>query len=553
MLAHAIDLYNKGDYERSIAILQARLVIAEKEKDKKTMAVIYNNFGNNYNYLGKQAEALRCYQTSITLAEQINDKRSIARTTKNIGSMYADTKDFSKAIVKYNEAEKLATAINDTPTLADIANNKGVMYEQQQKDYPHALEQYSKALQLYLAMGQEDRIAILYNNLGIVYKFLKDHDRSIDCYRRSLAISEKLGDKFMIAANLVNMGNVYEMKGETDKAIPLIEKAIGIAKEIGSPELEMEAIESLASNYARKGDHKKGYELYKVYTSMHDSLASIERSGQLAEIQTKYETEKKEKQIAQLERTRYKMLAVIGIMVLLIIVAYLLYNRQQIRQAQLKEQAVRNAEFNERMRIAKDMHDDLGSGLSKISLTAGLAARKVGDTTVLHDVRQISAISKDLVDNMHDLIWVLNPENTTLDNLVSRMREYCADYLDGMGLEPVLIFPSVCPPTRISHEAQRNLFFTVKEAINNVVKHAGATSIHITVVIDEQALHITIADNGKGIDLGRTKNSGAGLRNMKQRIESIGGTYVLDTQASKGTTISVSVSLDKLHAARRGL
>ena len=266
-------------------------------------------------------------------------------------------------------------------------------------------------------------------------------------------------------------------------------------------------------------------------------------------MQTKYETEKKEKQIIGLEKTRYQMLAVIGILFLVMVIAFLLYNRQQALQKQRREKAIAEAEYNERMRIAKDVHDDLGSGLSKISLTANVAEQKaLNNGNTAPDIRHIASMSKDLVDNMRDLIWVLNPENTTLDNLVTRMREYCADYLEGMGIEAILTFPDHVPEMRISRETQRNIFLTIKEAINNCVKHAGGTKINVVVTLYHDSLNMVIKDDGKGFDIKSIKGRGNGLRNMKQRIESIGGKFTIEPAPEKGTTIQITVPTNKLQS-----
>ncbi len=549
LLQKGIDLYQQGEFEQSIAVLQSRLKTAIEQNDKNTRKVIYNNLGNDYCNIGKSVEALKAYQDAISIAEEQKDRKSIAKCTKNIGALYAETKDFAKALQKYDEAEKIAASINDTFILADCANNKGVVFEQQKK-YGEAIKSYTTALALYQQLKMEDRIAILYNNIGIVYKYLKDYDKSIEFYQQSLGISEKTGDKFMIAANLINIGNVYEMKGDYKKAIELNERGLKTGLEIDSKDLIINAYESLANDYAKSGDYQKGFDLYKTYTSVKDSFISIERSRQLADMQTKYETEKKEKQIIKLEKTRYQMLAIIGIMVLASVIAFLLYNRQQVLQKQKREQAIAEAEYNERMRIAKDVHDDLGSGLSKISLTANVAEQKAlnnGNTAA--DIRQIASMSKDLVDNMRDLIWVLNPENTTLDNLVARLREYCADYIEGTGIVPVLLFPENVPGINISRQTQRNIFSTVKEAINNVVKHSSAHKILIQLKLNEQGLNMTIEDNGKGMGTRLANSGGNGLRNMKQRVESIGGKFSVENGPVQGTILQITVPTNKLRSA----
>lgn len=223
-----------------------------------------------------------------------------------------------------------------------------------------------------------------------------------------------------------------------------------------------------------------------------------------------------------------------------------LYVKQKVR-ARTIELEKQQMLYDERLRISKDVHDDLGAGLSKISLMAELAKQKTAHAGLEGDIQHISATSKELVDNMRDLIWVLNPENTTLEQLTARLREYCADYLEQMPLQVTLDFPAVVPVMRIAREAQRNIFLTAKEAINNCVKHAGATKLNVTLAIEHEHLHLIMHDDGHGFDVNAPGNRGNGLRNMRQRIEAIGGTFTI-TSAPGNTTVALIMPLAKLCA-----
>ena len=240
----------------------------------------------------------------------------------------------------------------------------------------------------------------------------------------------------------------------------------------------------------------------------------------------------------------FRML-VIACSISLIFLSARLYVKQKIR-SKTRELEKQQALYRERLRISKDVHDDLGSGLSKISLIAGMVqSRTHGDALLDNDIKQISNVSRELVDNMHDLIWVLNPENTTLEQLVSRLREYCADYLENMPIKVTLHFPDAVPTLRILSEGQRNIFLTTKEAINNCIKHAEASEISIVLTVNAGILKISVTDNGNGFDMAHLKGSGNGLRNMKQRIELIGGSFVITTLPG-GTTITMSIPFENL-------
>ncbi len=567
MMNLGVDLFNKGEYEKSAEILLHRLEVAKSAKDHKMMVILYSNLGNDYSSMGKAKEALEYYQKSLSLAEQIGDKRAIGKSYNNIGTLYSDMKDFPKALQNFADAERVAISIRDTATLADCANNKGLIFEQQKK-YDDALNEYKKAINDYVTLGQDDRIAILYNNLGIVYKYLKSYDTSIACYNTSLEYSRKIGSKFLIAANQVNIGNVYEMKGDYQHAIELNLQGLKTGEEIKSTELVIEVLDNLSREYALAGDYKQGYEIHKRYADSKDSFMTVERSKQLAEMQTKYETQKKETKIVALEKSRILMLSISGLLVLLLVIMLLLFSRQRAKQKQEREKAILEAERNERNRLAKDIHDDLGSGLSMISLIAHRAqttaadGKKLGNALATDqnkgnretltekiiednillgkDVVQIANVSRELIDNMRDMIWILKPESTRLDQLTARIREYCLDTLENLPIELDMELTENYPDLKITRQARRNIFLTFKEALNNCLKYAGATKISISLSLDkDKTLAMSISDNGAGFDPGNTRSGGNGLKNMRQRTENLGGKF--EISGSGGTTIRISI------------
>jgi two-component system NarL family sensor kinase len=554
-------LYRKADYHAAIAVLESRLLIAQQKNETTIKIVIYNSLGKAYSQLGKSIEALKYYQLAIKMAEVANDKQYIGKINKNIGALYEEQKNFNQALAYYDKAQDIALAIKDESLLADCYNNRGIVYEQQFK-YNDALIVYKKALAIYEKLNKTDRIALSLNNIGIVYKFLHKFPESLKYYGRSLQYSEKLGDKFFVAANFNNMGNVYALMHNYPKAIEFNAKGLKIAEEIKATNIVVEALGSLADDYAGLGDLKKAYQFKNKYIAANDEYINLERSKQLAEMQTVYETDKKERQIItlkldkqiaslnmarqdlSLQKKNYQIFAITAIALCLASFGYFYNYRQRVKQQLDKERAITETENQERTRIAKDVHDDMGAGLSKIILMAGMVENRMNaDGTSIKEISTITQISKELVDNMRDLIWVLNPENATLDNLASRIREHCTDYLDGLTVKTEFDIQDDIPVIKISQQAQRNIFMTIKEALNNCIKHADCDKISISLSYKDGLLSINITDSGKGFDMGELKRSGNGLRNMQQRIQSVGGSFNISSILGKGTTIQTNILL----------
>ncbi len=556
-------LYRAANYKGSIAVLDNRLIKANSKNEKLLQITLYNSLGKAYSQLGKPVEALKNYLAALKLLDVTKQNTNRGKILKNIGALYEEQKNFTQALSYYDKAQKVAIQTRETSLYADCLNNRGIIYEQQLQ-YDKALDVYKNALAIYQKAGTEDRIALTLNNIGIVYKYLKQYPKAIDYYSRSLKYSEKLGDRFFVAANTTNIGNVYAMTHNYQKAIEYHKKGLKIAREINSPNIIVEAYASLADDYAGLGRYREAYIFREKFISANTDYINLESSKKLSEMQSLYETEKKEQQIYTLKQQQkinslnilrqklfnknknYLILFILVISCSVIAVGYLYTKKQRTTQLLKNELAINEAENNERTRIAKDIHDDIGSGLSKINLMAQLANSRMHFKGVeAAEINNISLISKDLVENMRDLIWVLNPENSTLDNLVARIREYCSDYLEGLTVLAEFDIQDDVPLIKISQPVQRNIFLTIKEALHNCIKHSYCEKISVDLIVKEGLLSISITDTGKGFDIETLKRNGNGLRNMRYRLEAIGGNCRIDSVLGKGTTVQIEILLNQ--------
>lgn len=188
-----------------------------------------------------------------------------------------------------------------------------------------------------------------------------------------------------------------------------------------------------------------------------------------------------------------------------------------------KELAVLKAQQQERERISADMHDELGAGMTAIRLMSEIARNKMkGNTPV--EIDRISSSANEVLNKMNAIIWSMNSGNDTVDNLVSYIRSYAYEYFDGTPVDCKVVTPEEIPAKELSGDKRRNVFLCVKETLNNILKHSGATSVAITVETGDK-LKLTIRDNGKGIDLQKLRQFGNGLKNITRRMESIGGQF----------------------------
>lgn len=202
----------------------------------------------------------------------------------------------------------------------------------------------------------------------------------------------------------------------------------------------------------------------------------------------------------------------------------------------------REAMEKERNRIARDMHDDIGSELSKIAITyEHLKNRFRTQVDTINELDIIKESTAAIVNNIGNIIWALNPTNNTLDGLLGYLREYAFEYLEMHQLEVLFNLPETTESRVISHEARTHIFMVVKEALHNIIKHAAASAAEISIVVAQNKLVCFIRDNGVGMSENKNSNFGNGLRNMKQRIAETGGNLMIYSEPGKGTRIEFEV------------
>lgn len=557
-----VSAYSKSKYSEAVTAFGQCIELSKKIGDKQLLSKAYNNLGNSLSQMGRSDEALKKYLLSLNVSQQIKDGLNVAKTSKNIGALYSEQKDFASAMHYYNRALTFARQVNDNALIADCLNNIGVVYEQHEK-YNRALESYNEALAIYRRQNDEGRIAMTLNNLAIVYKFLKDYKKAISYYEEALGYSNALGDQFMVSATLNNMGNVYALMGEYERSLELYQQAYHDAMAIHANEVAIEACDGIANAYERMEQYPYAIWYRKQYDQKKDSFMNVQRSAQLAEMQVQYETRQKtdsitllsnEKRIQQLEITEqdYKIKSrnrlIVSMMLFfagLGIGSYFWWERRKLTERMQKDFLVRQTEEQERVRLAKDIHDDLGSGLTKINFLSEIILEKTsGFPAIKTNTQAVQETAKKMVENMRDLIWALNPENTTLANLVARMREFASDYFEDQKITLNLNIPDNLPQDAITKESHRELLMIVKESLNNVAKHAKAAKVCFTIALSENDFMLTVRDNGQGFNSGQTK--GNGLKNMESRISSVGGKIIIESQPDMGTMIKVVIPLNKM-------
>jgi signal transduction histidine kinase len=209
------------------------------------------------------------------------------------------------------------------------------------------------------------------------------------------------------------------------------------------------------------------------------------------------------------------------------------------RKEMEKQVAVLAAKQDERNRISVDMHDELGSGVTAIRLMSEIVKSKMKDTS-FPEIDKISNSANELLNKMNTIIWTMTSSNDTVENLIAYIRSYAVEFFENTSIDCIFPMPASIPPREISGEKRRNIFLSVKEALNNVLKHSQSSVVRINVTVQDR-MTIEIHDDGIGIDLEKLRKFGNGLNNMKKRMASINGDFNIENREGTITTFHLAL------------
>ena len=231
----------------------------------------------------------------------------------------------------------------------------------------------------------------------------------------------------------------------------------------------------------------------------------------------------------------------IGLIICIVYITYFV-SQQKIRK-RLRLLEKQHAIEAERNRISRDMHDEIGSGLTHIALLSELIqTQQKTERAFRNDIGSISTAARKLVDSMSEIIWALNPQNDSLENLLSYIREQMQQHFEPFKILLKIDFPYEVQDIKLSNEQRRNLYLVTKEALNNVMKHACASNVTLFMCPILNKLNFEVNDDGRGLSDKKGRAIGNGLKNMRKRMEDIGGTIEW-INSKKGLKVIYSLSI----------
>jgi len=239
-------------------------------------------------------------------------------------------------------------------------------------------------------------------------------------------------------------------------------------------------------------------------------------------------------------RSRNQRSTLIAVALLILMLAMFVVNRYRLKRRLQMEQL--------RTRLSRDLHDDIGSTLSSINILSAVARKRAeaGDSEgAATSLAGITERSERLQRNMSDIVWSMDPNRDSVEDLLTRMREFGASVLEPKGIA-FRFEAGEDLPTSLLPEVKSNLYLIFKEAVNNAAKHSGADRVDVAIIVENERWYMRIVDNGKGLPSGSsaTNGGGNGLRNMRARAQEIGAVFSSDGSERGGVRVAVEVALE---------
>jgi signal transduction histidine kinase len=510
-------------------------------------------------------ENIRTYNKMISSTtvkhEKNNEPEEATEACLNVANIYMAMSNPQQAEVYYLKGEKLCRELNDSTGLADVYQGLSSI-SIDKEDYPKALEYGEEAEHILSTLPNTPAYQLMAANQHLTDVWLKipDYNKAMEYARKAVEYAKQTGVSSYLASALYSLSNCYLKQEKYKESEETAFQAL--ATDTTEAYINSLLYRNIAQANIWLGNSAKGIEYLWKTTNAIRAYSNKNFQSSLSEMQVKYDTEKKELKITALEKERGLIiwLSIAGGAVLLLTLAafFLLWRwtvqkrraaeqQQQLAEQQVKQleqekqlvatQAVLDGETRERARLARDLHDGLGSMLTgaKLSLLEMKKAAKLESGDVERFDKAVGLLD-DSVREMRRVAHHLMPDSLSRFGLKSAVSDFCSNF-------PVIRFAYYGDESRLDPKLEVMIYRSIHELVNNALKHAGAEKILVQIVREPGRIDFTVQDDGCGFDPSAV-SKGMGLQNIRTRVASYNGVLDIDSNPGEGTEINVELSIE---------
>ncbi|PQJ79623.1 tetratricopeptide repeat protein [Polaribacter porphyrae] len=563
--------FYQGDFKGALTNFDKALQLAESNKNEEDQLRFLNNKALAMSYLGKAEASLDIHKKAISLAEKLNDSTALGKSFNNIGLIYEDMKEYRKALEFYLKSLKIKENSSSQVDVANSLFNVAGMYKEigeEEKDtslYVNAENYYQKSLDVAKKINYGK--IILFNKTGMAQlaTVRKKPKKAIEIYKSVINEAQKTKDLQTLRVTYLNLGVNYIRTKKIASAEQNLLLAKPMIEKANNPSDLAKLYKNLSVLYQEKKQYKKAFEYLLKQKEFEDELSKNSLKDKISDFEVKYETTKKEKEIAQQKeelltqklaiknRNLYAILLTAALLILGIIF-FAVYKRNLFKKKQLQKEIdlkdalatikTQNRLQEQRLRISRDLHDNIGSQLTFIisSIDNLKFISKDASEKLKDKLSNISSFTGDTIHQLRDTIWAMNKSEITVEDLHTRILSFVEKAKNAVPNTKFDIEYTIDKNENFTSLAGMNIFRVIQEAINNSIKYAEADTIKIELNKKEQLFIANVIDNGKGFSLNSTE-LGNGLSNMEKRMSEIEGSVKIISKETKGTTITLEVPL----------
>lgn len=553
------NIFLGGDPAASRTLADSAYRLAERMGNKELMGQAKRVEGLVHYTEGAYDRAYQELTKGLDLCEQSGSPSCMAILLNEIGTLEKKNGAVEKSKATFQRAFQLAREGVDSMQMGNSLNNLGIVYDI--TGLPDSARMcFFQSITYKEAVGDQVGLSYNYDNLGMVAAKQGAFAESESFFLKAAAIRKKLNNKQSYAIILNNLAELKLMENKPVEALAYLNQALPVALQADYRDFISHIYLMMHEAHLLQNDSSGALTYYKKHVALKDSLFNVARSQQLAELQTQYETEKKERQIViqeaeitkQKTRNRLNMAAIGGltfIVVLLSIIVLLIRSRARKKQALLRQEAevlMRDAQLEaalssqekERTRFAKDLHDGFGQMISLLNLN--LKSLETGGSDRMEIFEKSSEVLDQMYLELKGICFNLMPQTLIQHGIGPAVREFAdrvnrTDQLfvavDLFGMEG-----------RLTEIQEISLYRISQEWVNNIMKYSDADKVTVQITRDRDEITLLIEDNGSGFDHNLLKDgTGNGWKNMNSRINLIKGELEIDTTPGiRGNTLIVN-------------
>lgn len=547
---------NEGKYDSTELYLKEALsrFHSSFSDDAKMGSEIYNRFGHLYTVRSSSDNAIKHYLKALSYSEIIDDYAQMCAICTNISYLYGQVGAEIKVKLEYAyKALGYAEKSKDIWAMEQAYSMLGNTL-QEADSTEKALEYQLKGLELSRKMKSEQKECFAALNIGCNYLQINELEKAEKYFLMALDLSKRNSLKRPEAYILSCLADVYREKKQYDKSGFYVEEAMQKKGALSDSE-QLDVYLAAINLSVVKGDLGDFEKYFEAYSNQLEKVHNTVIHEKMVELETQYETEKKEKRISELKNNQFYTILIGGIgFVALLALALTLFFRNRLvnskkslaeqKVAQMEQekrlitiQAVLDGETNERSRLARDLHDGLGGMLSvvKLNLNGIKSGAFVGDEDVVRFAKALTLLD-DSIKELRRVAHHMMPESLLKYGLKASLSDFCNDI-------PSTEFHYFGNNDRLDSQLEIIIYRAAHELVNNALRHANATKINLQLVQEIDRISLTVQDDGKGFDPDAVKD-GMGLENINKRVASLDGKMSIYSSPDSGTEINIEFQLN---------